>query len=98
MKKNKDPYKSIIEALTPKQISFFLGLSLKRNKFNSVKAIGQEYFTADVYTYHVLNKLAKLGIIEVTKGKKELIVEITELGNKFIKEGNYPNIYKNAST
>jgi predicted transcriptional regulator len=98
MKKKEDPYKTIRDSLTQKQMSFFFGLNLDRNKVNSVKSIGQEYFTADVYTYKVLQKLSKLGLIDVTKGKKELHVEVTEFGNSFIREGNYKIIHKESST
>jgi len=98
MRKKNDPFKEIRESLTPMQLSFFLGLNLDRNKLISVKSIGQQYFTADVYTYKVLNKLVKMGLIEVEKGKKELIVNNTTLGNEFIKSGNFNITFKDSST
>ena len=89
MKKKEDKFKGVRESLTEMQLSFFLGLGLDRHKGESVKSIGQEYFTADIYTYKVLQKLSRLGLIDVEKGKKELRVNITDYGKEFIREGNF---------
>ncbi len=89
MKKKDDPFKIIRKSLTEKQLSFFFAVTSDRGRFDSIKSIGQDYFTSDAYTYKVLQKLCKLGLIDLTKGKKELNVETTTFGKEFIGCGDY---------
>lgn len=90
--KKADEFKEVKDSLTKKQLSFFLKLNLDKSR--SVKAIGQEFYTADTYVYNVLYKLAKLNLIEVEKGVKELIITTTDFGIRFIKEGDFQLLTK----
>lgn len=86
--KKVDEFKAVREKLTPTQLSFFLKLDVEKNRL-SVKEIGKEFYTADAYVYKVIDKLAKLDLIDVEKGIKKLIINITDYGREFIKSSDF---------
>ena len=71
--------------LTKKQIDFLREVNLNRDRKTSITEIGNKYFKCKGFVYKLLNKFSSEGIIIIQKGRKQLVVSLTDKGKELIK-------------
>lgn len=76
--------KSEITHLNKRQLSFLRCLNLNNCRKVSVHSLGKQYYHTERSIYMVLDKFLKAGLIDVFRGKKQLIVTMTALGHQII--------------
>lgn len=67
--------------LNEKPAGFILAI---HNQKDSILKIGREFYSCNNSIYEALDRFEKWGLIEVTKGRRDLKVKFTKKGNQAI--------------
>jgi DNA-binding MarR family transcriptional regulator len=75
--------------ITSQQFKFLCNINSNSGKHNfSINSLGRQFFSTDRNVYLVIYDFFDKGLVTIEKGKKELRVNITTKGIKYIQD-NY---------